>query len=56
MPKGGSWFAAEGSEWYIDGGPREPDWAVRLLLMGGGLARSECIGFRCAVDLRSDAS
>ena len=49
--KGGSWFAAEGSDWYVDGGPQSPDWSLRLLLLGGGLARSECIGFRCAVDL-----
>lgn len=49
--KGGSWFAATGSEWYVDGGPREPEWSVRLLLTGGGTGRSECIGFRCAVDL-----
>lgn len=54
VPKGGSWFAAEGSDWYVDGGPQDPDWAVKLLLMGGGLARSECIGFRCAVDLAPD--
>jgi sulfatase modifying factor 1 len=49
--KGGSWWHAEGSDWYVDGGPRDPEWSVRLLLTGGGLARSECIGFRCAVDL-----
>jgi sulfatase modifying factor 1 len=49
--KGGSWWSAEGSDWYVDGGPRDPEWSVRLLLTGGGLARSECIGFRCTVDL-----
>jgi formylglycine-generating enzyme len=48
--KGGSWWSAEGSDWYVDGGSRDPEWSVRLLLTGGGLARSECIGFRCAVD------
>jgi sulfatase modifying factor 1 len=48
--KGGSWWSAEGSDWYVDGGPRDPEWSVRLLLTGGGLARSECVGFRCAVD------
>lgn len=51
MLKGGSWYAAEGSDWYVDGGPREPDWLSRLVLPGGGLARSATIGFRCAVDL-----
>lgn len=39
------------ADWYVDGGPREPEWSLRLLLTGGGLSRSECIGFRCAVDL-----
>jgi sulfatase modifying factor 1 len=52
--KGGSWWSAEGSDWYVDGGPRDPEWSVRLLLTGGGLGRSECIGFRCVVDLEGD--
>ncbi|NYD43212.1 SUMF1/EgtB/PvdO family nonheme iron enzyme [Nocardioides panaciterrulae] len=52
--KGGSWFAAEGSEWYVDGGPRDPDWSVRFLLTQAGTGRSECLGFRCAVDLVED--
>jgi formylglycine-generating enzyme len=51
VPKGGSWFEATGSEWYVDGGPRPADWSVRLLRTGGGTSRSACIGFRCAVDL-----
>ena len=51
MIKGGSAYAAEGSDWYFDGGPRDPDWVARLLLLGGGLSRSATIGFRCAVDL-----
>ena len=49
--KGGSWFTAEGSDWYFDGGARDPSFAAQILLMGAGLARSECIGFRCAVDM-----
>jgi sulfatase-modifying factor enzyme 1 len=48
--KGGSWYAAEGSEWYVDGGPRDPSWALRYLLTGAGTSRSATIGFRCAVD------
>ena len=52
--KGGSWFRAEGSHWYVDGGPQEPDWSLRLLLTGAGTARSETVGFRCAVDLAVD--
>lgn len=49
--KGGSWYAAEGSEWYVDGGPRDPEWSLRFLLAQAGMNRSPCIGFRCAVDL-----
>jgi hypothetical protein len=49
--KGGSAWAAEGSDWYVDGGPQEPRYSLKLLLLGGGLARSTRIGFRLAVDL-----
>jgi formylglycine-generating enzyme len=49
--KGGSDFAADGSEWYVEGGLRGPEHSLKLLLLGGGLARSAWIGFRCAVDL-----
>ncbi|MFC4782865.1 SUMF1/EgtB/PvdO family nonheme iron enzyme [Nocardioides sp. MAHUQ-72] len=48
--KGGSWFRAEGSEWYVDGGPQDASWSVRFLLTQAGTGRSGCIGFRCAVD------
>lgn len=49
--KGGSAWRAEGSDWYVDGGPQEPRYSLKLLLLGGGLARSLRIGFRLAVDL-----
>jgi formylglycine-generating enzyme len=49
--KGGSDWKAEGSDWYVDGGPQEPSYSLKLLLLGGGLARSANIGFRLAVDL-----
>jgi sulfatase modifying factor 1 len=49
--KGGSGWAADGSEWYVEGGPQEPRYSLKLLLLGGGLARSSRIGFRLAVDL-----
>ena len=49
--KGGSWWSADGSEWYVDGGPQDPEWSLRYLLTQAGTGRSECIGFRCAVDL-----
>jgi hypothetical protein len=46
--KGGSQYVAEGSDWYADGGPQDPDVSFKLVLTGGGLDRSENIGFRCA--------
>lgn len=49
--KGGSAWRVEGSDWYVDGGPQEPRYSLKLLLPGGGLARSPRIGFRLAVDL-----
>ena len=50
--KGGSAYAATGSDWYADGGPQPPDVSFKLVLTGAGLDRSEAIGFRIAVDVR----
>ena len=49
--KGGSAWRAEGSDWYVDGGPRESRYSLKLLLPGASLGRSAWIGFRLAVDL-----
>jgi hypothetical protein len=49
--KGGSDWVAEGSEWYFDSGPHEPDFTAILLLPGLGLARFSTVGFRVAWDL-----
>lgn len=49
--KGGSDWQAEGSDWYVDGGPQEPAYSLKFLLPGAGLGRSPQIGFRLAVDL-----
>jgi hypothetical protein len=49
--KGGSAFRAKGSDWYTDGGPQPPSFALQIPLLGAGLAASACIGFRCAGDL-----
>lgn len=48
--KGGSDYVAEGSDWYADGGPQDPEVSFKLVLTGAGLDRSARIGFRCAVD------
>jgi hypothetical protein len=55
MLKGGSDYRAEGSEWYVEGGRHAPDYSVKLLLPGLGLARSATVGFRCAWDLPAPA-
>ena len=49
--RGGAWFAARGSGWYMDGGPRPANFAAKFLVSWPGLDRCSTIGFRCAVDL-----
>jgi formylglycine-generating enzyme required for sulfatase activity len=49
--RGGSFFAAKGSVWYMDGGPCPANFAAKFLMTWPGLDRCETIGFRCAVDL-----
>jgi hypothetical protein len=56
MLKGGSDYRAEDSDWYIEGGRHAPDYSVKYLLPGLGLARSATVGFRCAWDLGPDAA
>ena len=46
--KGGSDYRPAGSDWYVDGGPQDPSWELKLVLPGGGLERSDRIGFRVA--------
>ncbi len=48
--RGGSWFRAEGSLWYVPGGPQPCTTHTKLLLLAPGLDRSATIGFRCAAD------
>ncbi|MEB2360992.1 MAG: SUMF1/EgtB/PvdO family nonheme iron enzyme [Bryobacteraceae bacterium] len=49
--RGGSYFEARGSHWYMDGGPKPCDFAAKMLLMWPGLDRCATVGFRCAMDL-----
>ena len=51
MLKGGSDYRAADSDWYVEGGRHAPDYSVKYLLPGLGLARSATVGFRCAWDL-----
>jgi formylglycine-generating enzyme required for sulfatase activity len=49
--RGGSYFAAQGSIWYTQGGPYPTDRHLRFLLLGEGLNRCATVGFRCAGDV-----
>ena len=49
--RGGAFYTAKGSGWYVDGGPRPVNFATKFLLTWSGLDRCGTIGFRCVVDL-----
>jgi len=49
--RGGSYYQARGSHWYMDGGPQEVSFGAKFLLIGPGLDRCATVGFRCVVDL-----
>ena len=51
--RGGAFFSAKGSYWYVDGGPRMANFATKFILIWPGVDRCATIGFRCAVDLAS---
>lgn len=51
MVRGGSFFKAEGSVWYADGGPQPCTHHAKFIRMWPGLDRCATIGFRCAADL-----
>jgi formylglycine-generating enzyme required for sulfatase activity len=48
--RGGSFYTAKGSNWYMDGGPHPADFSEKFLLMWPGLDRCATIGFRCVAD------
>jgi len=50
MLKGGSDHESVGSDWYVDGGPRDPSFSLKFLRPGLGIDRSPSIGFRLAWD------
>jgi formylglycine-generating enzyme required for sulfatase activity len=53
---GGSFYQAQASEWYADGGPRPCGFAAKFLLTWPGLDRCATVGFRCAADLDSPSA
>jgi formylglycine-generating enzyme required for sulfatase activity len=48
--RGGSYFNAKGSKWYVEGGPKPCNHHAKLIRMWPGLDRCATIGFRCVVD------
>ncbi|MHC4110939.1 MAG: formylglycine-generating enzyme family protein [Planctomycetota bacterium] len=52
--RGGSFYKAEGSAWYADGGPQPCNFAAKFILMWPGLDRCSTIGFRCVVDIKDE--
>ena len=50
--RGGSFFQAKGSVWYVDGGPRPCNHHAKFILMWPGLDRCATIGFRCVKDVK----
>ena len=49
MIRGGCYYTAQGSHWYMDGGPQPANFAAKFVLMWPGLDRCATIGFRCVV-------
>jgi gamma-glutamyl hercynylcysteine S-oxide synthase len=52
MIRGGSWFDAKGSIWYVRGGPQPCNHHAKFIRMWPGLDRCATIGFRCVVDVQ----
>ena len=50
--RGGSYFFAKGSHWYMQGGPVPVYQRAKFLLMSPALNRCATIGFRCAKDAK----
>ena len=50
MIRGGSYFNASGSIWYIKGGPQPCGHHAKFIRVWPGLDRCSTVGFRCVVD------
>lgn len=53
--RGGSYYRADGSGWYADGGPQPLDTHTKFLMLWPGLDRCANIGFRCVKDIVDNA-
>jgi hypothetical protein len=52
--KGGSPTAARRVNWYMDSGPKQPEWSTKVILMNRRLDRCSTVGFRCIQFLDQD--
>ena len=50
--RGGCYFRAGGSLWYVSGGAQPCDRHVKMLLLYPGLDRCSTVGFRCLKDIK----
>lgn len=50
MLKGGSYFKARDSWWYVQGGPQPLTYRQKLLRVSQGFERNATVGFRCVTD------
>jgi formylglycine-generating enzyme required for sulfatase activity len=48
--RGGSYFAARGSVWYVEGGAQPITSHAKFILLWPGLDRCATVGFRCVKD------
>ncbi|WP_340111810.1 formylglycine-generating enzyme family protein [Maribellus mangrovi] len=51
MLKGGSYFKAKDSWWYVQGGPQLLTYRQKLLRVSQGFERNATVGFRCVKDI-----
>ncbi len=51
MLKGGSYFKAQDSWWYVQGGPQSLWYRQKLLRVSPGFERNATVGFRCVKDV-----
>lgn len=51
MLKGGSYFKAKDSWWYVQGGPQPLTYRQKLLRVSQGFERNATVGFRCVKDV-----
>lgn len=52
MIRGGSYFDAKGSIWYVKGGPQACGSHIKFICIWPGIDRSSTIGFRCVTDVK----